>query len=282
MHYLNFYGLEEKPFELTPNPKYLYLSDDYRRAYEHLLFGIRGREGFVVITGEVGTGKTTLLRAVLNSLREEDCETAFVFNPSVSAQELLETVLDEFGLDTSGATTKKEMTDRLNQFLLDQLREGSHAVLLIDEAQNLAPEVLEEVRLLTNLETETQKLLQVVLVGQPELRDMLELPHLRQLNQRVAIRYHLTPLARDQVPGYVRHRLSIAGGGGQVDFTRGAIAAIHRYSGGVPRLINKACDKALLAGYAEGTRKIDRDVVREGIRTVEGEAPRKRFLMWGV
>lgn len=282
MHYLSFYGLDEKPFELTPNPKYLYLSDEYRRAYEHLLYGIRGREGFVVITGEVGTGKTTLLRAVLGSLREEDCETAFIFNPSVSAQELLRTVLDEFGLEAAGEMTKKEMTDRLNQFLLDQLRQGSYAVLLIDEAQNLDPEVLEEIRLLTNLETETQKLLQVVLVGQPELRKMLDLPHLRQLNQRVAIRYHLTPLPRDQIPGYVRHRLSVAGGGGQVEFTGGAIRGIYKYSGGVPRLINKACDKALLAGYAEGVRKIDGGIVREGIRTVEGEAPGRSFLMWGV
>lgn len=282
MRYLSFYGLDEKPFELTPNPKYLYLSDDYRRAYEHLLYGVRSREGFIVITGEVGTGKTTLLRAVLNSLREEDCETAFIFNPSVSAEELLENVLEEFGLPVNWVMTKKEMMDRLNGFLLDQLRQGSHAVLLIDEAQNLSPEVLEEVRLLTNLETESQKLLQVVLLGQPELRDMLDRPDLRQLNQRVAIRYHLEPLPRDQVPGYVRHRLSVAGDGGQIEFTRGAYRGVYRYSDGVPRLINKACDKALLAGYAEGEREIDGRLVRQGIRTVEGEAPGRRFLLWGV
>lgn len=280
MHYLDFYGLEEKPFDLTPNPKYLYLNDQYRRAYEHLLYGIRSREGFIVITGEIGTGKTTLLRAALHSLRDDDCETAFIFNPSVSADELLEAILEDFGLPVDAEMSKKEKVDALNEFLLEQLRKGSHAVLLIDEAQNLSPSVLEEIRLLTNLETETQKLLQVVLVGQPELRDILEYPDLVQLKQRVAIRYHLEPLSRSQVRQYVRHRLTVAGANGGLDFSRPAFWKIYGYSQGVPRLINKVCDKALLAGYAEGKRKIDSGLVRRGIETVEGESERGGLLGW--
>ncbi|MFB6368171.1 MAG: ExeA family protein [Gemmatimonadota bacterium] len=271
MHYLKYFGLDEKPFELTPNPKYLYLSDEYRRGFEHLLYGIRNREGFLVVTGEIGTGKTTLLRTVLGCLRDERWRTAFVFNPSLSAEELLQVILEDFGIEVESSMSKKEMMDRLNEFLLEQLRKGRHAVVLIDEAQNLAPSVLEEIRLLTNLETESQKLLQVVLFGQPELRDILNYPDLVQLNQRVAVRYHLEPLPFRHVGRYVRHRLTVAGNNGRVEFTPWALYRLYRYSGGVPRLINKACDKALLAGYLDRSEKITGGMVREGIDAVEGK-----------
>lgn len=280
MNYLNFFGLEEKPFELTPNPKYLYFSKEYREAFEHMLYGIRSREGFLVITGEIGTGKSTLLRALLQSLRKEGTKSAYIINPSLSAVELLQGVLGDFGLEVHGEMTKKQLVDRLNEFLLGQLRTGANAVLLIDEAQNLQPAVLEEIRLLTNLETEWHKLLQVVLFGQPQLRDMLEHPELEQLNQRVALRYHLKPLPRKYMPGYIRHRLAVAGNQGQVEFTSGAIRKVYGYSGGVPRLINKVCDKSLLAGYVERSRRINRSMVKRGIRTIQGTPKRDTSLLW--
>ncbi|MFQ5542391.1 MAG: AAA family ATPase [Candidatus Binatia bacterium] len=268
--YEEFYGLKEKPFNLTPDPRFFFLSENHREAFEHLLYGIREKEGFILITGEVGTGKTTLCRALLNKLGSNATDSALVFNPMVSEQELLQCILSDFGVQSS-ATTKKELLDELNQFLLRQLTMNRNSVLIIDEAQNLALPVLEEVRILSNLETEKEKLLQIILMGQLELKDKLSLPRLRQLNQRISIRYQLQPLGRKEIPRYIQHRLMVAGSTGDIHFTSGAAQEIGRYSQGIPRLINLASDRALLAGYAEQNRKIQRRTVVKGLKSLQGE-----------
>lgn len=281
MHYLSFYGLDEKPFALTPNPKYLYLSDQHRSAYQHLLYGIKNREGFVVMTGEVGTGKTTLLRVLMNKLRADRVSTAFVFNPSLTPLEFLQAVVADLGLPVSPADTKKTLVDRLNALLLEHLQGDREVVVMVDEAQDLAPEVLEEVRLLTNLETETQKLLQVILCGQPELAEMLRHPGLLQLNQRVSVRYHLAPMNAGDMRSYIYHRLMVAGSNGTLRFTRLALRKIYRHSRGIPREINKVCDRALLAGYVAQRRTITRKMVVASIRTLEGKEPGGRLWSRG-
>src|SRR6185295_13075779 len=259
--YEAFYRLTEPPFRLTPDPRYLYLSAHHREALGHLLFGIREGSGFVAVTGEIGTGKTTLLRTLLLDL-EPTTTVAYIFNPVLSDLELLQAINSEFRLPAEWIS-KKDLTDELNRFLMAQKLAGTRVVVIVDEAQNLSAPVLEQLRLLSNLETETEKLLQIVLVGQPELRDMLARPELEQLNQRITVRWHLAPLDRNETAEYVRHRLRIAGGTNATKlFTPGALRQLYRYSGGIPRLINIAAHRSLLTGFTRERRVIDARTVR--------------------
>ena len=269
--YESHYGLSEKPFNLTPDPKYLYLSTQHTEACAHLEFGWRERGGFVVITGDVGTGKTTLARYFLGRLGGETA-TAVILYPAVTATELLRSILDDLHVAPAG-TSLKDLVDALHRFLLESRAVGRNVVLLIDEAQDLSPEVLEQVRLLSNLETDTEKLIQIILMGQSELREMLARRDLRQLAQRVTARYHLTALNRVETSDYIRHRLAVAGGEGKVVFTSGALAAVHDLSKGIPRLINLICDRSLLGGYAQGTRIIHAALVQRAALEVRGDEP---------
>lgn len=267
--YNPFYGFAEAPFSLTPDPRFLFFSDRHREAFNHVLFGIQERKGFIQLTGEVGAGKTTVCRAILKNLGET-YRTALILNPSLTSGQLLRTILAELGLPARG--DKVESLEVLNQFLLEEAAAGRDVVLFIDEAQDLADEVLEQVRLLSNLETDQRKLLQIVLVGQPELRDKLDTEGLRQLRQRITVRFHLTPLSRAETRRYIEHRLRIAGANGRPTFSDWAIRKIQRYSRGVPRLINAVCDKALLYGYVNGTDQLTARAVRLSIRELEGAA----------
>jgi general secretion pathway protein A len=260
--YLDHYGLKDPPFSITPDPRFVFLSERHRDALAHLLYGIGqgGSGGFVQLTGEVGTGKTTLSRLLLEQL-PENTRVALVLNPRLSPIELLETVCEELKLDIEGRRgSLKGLVDALNVYLLDAYAQGLRVVLIIDEAQNLSVEALEQIRLLTNLETPTQKLLQIILLGQPELRVLLAKPELRQLAQRVTARYHLTPLTAEETEAYVRHRLQVAGMN-RVPFTRLGLRALHRHSGGVPRLINIVAERALLAGYAQELETLNERVI---------------------
>ena len=266
--YTEFYGLREKPFSLSPDPRFLFLSDSHREALAHLLYGIEQGEGFIAITGEVGTGKTTLCRTLLQRL-EPGSEIAFLFNPQLSGLELLQAITAEYGLETQGKS-RRELMDQLDRFLLTKKQEGRRVLLLIDEAQNLDSEALEQVRLLSNLETDTQKLIQIVLIGQPELDTMLESPHLRQLRQRISVRWRLTPLSSGETRDYVRHRLRVAAGGPREIFTELALREVHRRSGGIPRVVNRLCDRTLLAGYSDGAGEIGLGLVAEAQRELDG------------
>lgn len=266
--YDQYYGFREPPFNITPDPRFLFFSDRHREAFNHVLFGIRERKGFIQITGEVGAGKTTLCRAVLEELGP-DYVTALILNPWMNGSQLLRAVLRE--LDLNPPLDRVECLEMLNEFLLGQLAGGRDVVLFIDEAQDLEQELLEQIRLLSNLETDQRKLLQIVLIGQPELRDKLNDPALRQLRQRITVRYHLTPLSLEEVERYIQHRLRVVGANGRPAFTSWAIRSIHRYSGGVPRLVNAVCDKALLAGYVDGTDLLTRRQVRRAVRELEGK-----------
>jgi general secretion pathway protein A len=265
--YETHYGFTEKPFNLTPDPKYLYLSARHTEAFAHLEFGRRERGGFIVITGEVGTGKTTLARYFLSRL-DARTATAFVLYPALSGAELLRSILDDLHVPAAG-TSMKDSVDALHRFLLHARTEGRDVVLLIDEAQDLSTEVLEQVRLISNLETDTEKLITIILMGQSELNEMLARRELRQLAQRITARYHLAPLDEAGAADYIRHRLEVAGGAGKVGFTRAALSAVHRVSGGIPRLINLICDRALLAGYVKGTRNIEAAMVRRAAEEVK-------------
>lgn len=267
--YLEYYGLKEPPFDLTPNPRFLYFSARHREALNHLLYGIRERKGFVQLTGEVGAGKTTICRAFLDKLGPQYA-TALILNPVLDSDHLMKAIAMEFGLDTKGRD-RLETLAAINQFLLEQVEHGRDAVLIIDEAQDLTDELLEQVRLLSNLETDERKLLQIVLMGQPELRDRLNAPHLRQLRQRITVRYHLRPLSRLEVGRYIQHRLQISGANGAPYFTAGALWRIHRYSKGIPRLINAVCDKCLLAGFVKQRDSIDFSLAGLAIRELEGK-----------
>jgi general secretion pathway protein A len=277
--YESFYGFTEKPFNLTPDPKYLYLSPRHTEAVAHLEFGRRERGGFILITGEVGTGKTTLARYFLGGL-PPNTATAVVLYPALSAVELLRSILDDFHVPVSG-TSLKDHVDALHRFLLEARSQGRDVVLLIDEAQDLAADVLEQVRLLSNLETDTEKLIQIVLMGQSELRQLLERTELRQLAQRVTARYHLEPLSRAEISEYIRHRLTVAGGEGKVSFTANALDAVHQLTAGIPRLVNSICDRALLAGYIKGLREINAGMVRLSAQEVLGaRRPRPPSRRW--
>jgi general secretion pathway protein A len=267
--YLEYYGLSEPPFSITPDPRFLFYTGKHREAFNHLLFGIRERKGFVQLTGEVGAGKTTLSRALLEQLGE-NYSTAVILNPALDADLLIKAVAMEFGLDVQGMD-RLEMIATINDFLLRQMGEGRETVLIIDDAQALTNELLDQIRLLSNLETDDRKLLQIVLMGQPELRDRLNHQALRQLRQRITVRYHLKPLTRTELAQYVQHRLQVSGAQGVPQFTRPALWRIHRYSQGIPRLINAVCDKALLAGYVEQRDRITYRMVSRAIRELEGQ-----------
>ena len=266
--YLEHYGLKEPPFAITPNPRFLFYSAKHREAYNHLLYGIRERKGFVQLTGEVGAGKTTLCRAMLDAL-DGQFATALILNPVMSANEMMKAIAIDFGLAIEGMD-RLETVAVINEFLLWRASNGLDAVLIIDEAQDLTDELLEQVRLLSNLETDDRKLLQIVLMGQPELRDRLNAHGLRQLRQRITVRYHLSALTREEVAEYIRHRIHVSGGNGKPHFSPPAIWRIHRYSKGIPRLVNALCDKVLLAGYVHQTDRIGFSLVGRAIGELEG------------
>ncbi|NQT69299.1 MAG: AAA family ATPase [Desulfobacteraceae bacterium] len=264
--YLDFYGLNEKPFSLTPDTRFLYLSENHQGATNHLLYGIREKEGFVVLTGEIGTGKTTIVRALVERLGK-DTSSALLLNPMLEGEELLRCILEEFGIGDTGGL-RKELIDRLNQFLLGELTQARGAVLIIDEAQHLSEQALEEIRLLSNLETEKVKLLQIILVGQVELDQKLKSSFLRALNQRISIRYHLLPLSRTDTEKFIYHRLLVAGSNGNITFSASALNKIFKYSQGIPRLIDLVCDRTLLAGYAGQSNRLDKKMVKRGIESL--------------
>jgi general secretion pathway protein A len=273
--YLAYFDLRERPFSITPDPRFLYMSARHREALAHLLYGLGEGGGFVQLTGEVGTGKTTICRCLLEQV-PENVDIAMVLNPKVTAAELLATVCDELGIPCpDGNSSIKTLVDTLNRYLLDAHARGRRTVLIIDEAQNLSADVLEQVRLLTNLETATQKLLQIILIGQPELRDMLARDEMRQLAQRVTARYHLEPISREETEAYIRHRLRICGTS-KVLFSKDAIRRIQQLSGGIPRLINVLCDRAMLGAYVENKPWVDSGVVRKAAREVLNVAPGRR------
>lgn len=272
--YESFYGFKEKPFALTPDPRYFYPSRAHREALDHLLYGIREREGFIVITGDVGTGKTTLCRAILLQL-EEGTTTAVILNPILSEDELLRAILRDFGL-TGAGRTKNELIAELNDFLIQTIVAGRRAVLIVDEAQNLSHALLEQIRLLSNLETERDKLIQIILVGQLGLLKHLALPELKQLNQRVSVRYRLKALSHQETCQYIYHRLMVAGGTTGVSFSSGALRAIYGYSQGIPRLINLAADRALLQGYTDQAREITKRRAHAAIASLVDDAPKSR------
>jgi general secretion pathway protein A len=266
--YEAFFGLRENPFTLSPDPRYLYLSPQHQEAINCLVYGIAERKGFMVVTGGIGTGKTMLCRTLLAGL-DENTVSALIFNPALSDIELLKTINQEFGIRLVGRGTKKRYLDALNAFLMSNFAAGKNAVLMIDEAQNLSHNVLEQVRMLSNLETVREKLIQIILLGQPELRRLLALPSLRQLNERITVRYDLKPLAREDIRGYIEHRMGKAGSDkGSSAFTAGSYDAIYRLSRGIPRRINAICDRALLIAYGRDLRTIDRRLVRAAVRDI--------------
>jgi general secretion pathway protein A len=267
--YLEYFGLKEMPFDLAPNPRFLFYSPKHREAYNHVLYGIRERKGFVEFTGEVGCGKTTLCRAILRELGEEYA-TALILNPVMEPDHLLQAVATEFGLQVKGMD-RFETLSTLNHFLIDLLAQGREAVLIIDEAQDMSTDLLEQIRLLSNLETDDRKLLQILLMGQTELRDRLREHQLRQLRQRITVRFHLDPLTWREMSPYVQHRLHVAGGNGRPCFTRTALRSIFRHTEGIPRLVNAVCDKCLLAAYVQRRSVIDWPVARAAIRELEGK-----------
>ena len=272
--YLEYFKLTERPFSITPDPRFLYMSARHREALAHLLYGLGEGGGFVQLTGEVGTGKTTICRCLLEQV-PENVDIALVLNPKVTSTELIATVCDELGIEyPAGDTSIKSLTDVLNRYLLDAYARGRRTVLILDEAQNLSAEVLEQVRLLTNLETSTQKLLQIVLIGQPELRSLLAREDMRQLSQRVTARYHLDPISREEAGAYIKHRLQICGTT-QTLFSKRSVDRIQQLSGGIPRLINVLCDRSMLGAYVEGKAQVDPKVVKKAAREVLAEAEKK-------
>jgi general secretion pathway protein A len=280
--YLEFYSFREKPFNLTPDPRFMFLSRSHREAFAHLLYGINNQTGFMVLTGEVGSGKTTVLRTLLNHLPADRYRTALIFNPSLSSLQLFHSINRELGIPSDTSNNSGPL-DALNRFLLQENAEGRTVVLAIDEAQDLEAPVLEQIRLISNLETDQKKLIQIVLAGQPELMRMLNRDEMRQLSQRITVRYHLEPMSFQDTLGYIEHRLKVAGGGDRVTFSRGSLNRIYRYSRGLPRLINAACDRSLLAGYTRDTRKIDSRIAAAGIKDLRRNTAyptRKRRLLW--
>ena len=280
--YLSFFGLNEKPFAITPDPRYLYLSERHAEALAHLLYGINEAGGFVQLTGEVGTGKTTIVRSLL-AQTPKNAEIALILNPRMTAPEFLLTICEEIGIGVpdSSMESLKDLVDILSHYLLRAHAAGRRVVLVVDEAQNLAPAVLEQVRLLTNLETNTQKLLQIILIGQPELRELLARNELRQLAQRITGRYHLHPLSRDETAAYVRHRLRVAGATTDI-FSGPALSEIYRLSVGVPRVINVICDRALLGSYSMDRHRVTGTLVRHAASEVFGKRIAPNWLPWAA
>ena len=288
--YLSFFNLRQFPFNLTPDPDFLFLSAQHQNALEHLLYGINERKGFIEITGEVGTGKTVLCRALLQRLEEggqgHKVSTALIFNSYLNQEELLRAITDDFGLEP-GEQTSKGAIDALNTYLLGEFAAGRNAVVVIDEAQNLASEVLEQVRMLSNLETERGKLLQIILVGQPELRDKLAAPHMRQLEQRIAVRFHIQALTRTETAHYITHRMSVAGAAHTVVWPRRVLRLIHAQTEGIPRRINLLCDHLLMAAFVRGTHRVNPAMVRQSVYDIGSTArpPRarrlRRAVLWG-
>jgi general secretion pathway protein A len=285
--YEDYYGFVEKPFSLTPDPRYLYRSQSHANAFELLQYGIRRREGFIVVTGDIGTGKTTLCRALLDQL-DRKTFTALVLNPFISEDDLLRLILQDFGVVSReemkrgrlAAVSRQALIETLNEFLLSLLPLRAKALLIIDEAQNLPRPILEFIRMLSNLETDKEKLLQIVMVGQLNLKDVLRSPELRQLDQRVSIRYELRPLGAEETAAYVAHRLTIAGGGAVVSFTPKALQSVYKYSGGIPRVINLLCDRALLAAYSERATRVTPEMVRKGAGSLDLAPPRASMFAW--
>ncbi len=271
--YERFFGLKEKPFNVTADPAFLFFSRRHKEAFSHLAYGIKERKGFLEITGEIGAGKTTLCKGLLNSLNK-DTKSALILNPDLSKFQLLKAIAQDLGI-TLEKKSGSFLLAKLNEFLIQQLMCGNNVVLIIDEAQNLKAALLEQIRLLSNLETEKEKLLQIVLVGQPELREKLKSPKLRQLRQRISVRYHIFPLEKDEIDRYIRHRLSVAGAVNSVKFSKQAIEEIYRYSQGIPRLINILCDKALLTAYVSETKSIDQAIIKKSLEELEGNINEK-------
>ena len=274
--YVSFFGLQHPPFSIAPDPRYLYMSERHREALAHLLYGVQAGGGFVLLTGEIGAGKTTVCRCFLEQV-PAGCQVGYIVNPKLSVVELLQTVAEEFGIPLppvadAGSTTVKTWVDALNHHLLDAHAQGRHCVLIIDEAQHLAADVLEQLRLLTNLETHERKLLQIILIGQPELRDQLAAPGMEQLAQRVIARYHLQALSAAETAAYVAHRLAVAGLAGANPFDARALRQVHALTGGVPRRINLLCDRALLGAYAQGRARVDSRTVAQAAQEVFGPA----------
>lgn len=272
--YTSYFGFTEKPFSIAPNPRYLYMSERHREALAHLLYGMQGEGGVVLLTGEVGTGKTTVCRCMLSQI-PDNTDIAFIVNPKLSALELLATVCDELHIKyKKPAKSIKTLTDLLNDHLLSSHANGRHTAVIIDEAQNLDADVLEQLRLLTNLETDEKKLLQIILLGQPELAEKLQKKELRQLSQRITARFHLTPLSRSEVRAYVEHRLAVAGNDSRTIFPSSVIDRLFRESDGIPRMINLIADRALLGAYAGNVKSVDRAILKQAVCEVLGERVR--------
>ena len=266
--YREFFGLKEKPFNVTSDPNFLFLSRVHKEAFSHLLYGIKERKGFLVITGEIGAGKTTLCRALLNQL-DQNTKSAFIFNPGLAEQQLLQAIVEDFGLQVGPRPSKVSLLRQLNGFLIDELTRDNNVVLIIDEAQNIKPSTLEEIRMLSNLETDREKLFQIILVGQPELKSKLNSPSMKQLRQRIAVSFHVTPLESDEVSQYINHRLAVAGSKGDIFFPYDSVDFIYKHSGGIPRIINMICDKALLAAYVMETKDITLPIVERSMHELE-------------
>jgi general secretion pathway protein A len=276
--YTKYFGFNEKPFTLTPNPRFIYLSKNHKEAFAHLLYGINNHYGFIELIGEVGTGKTTVLRTLLNQLQEENYRTALIVNPCLTGVELLRSICHEFGL-SSKSEYANELLIEINKFLLQETAENRTVVLVIDESQNLQPAVLEQIRLISNLETENDKLIQIILAGQPELGALLERPELRQLNQRIAVRYRLKSMSMPETRAYIRHRMEVAGDSGAVSFSPFVIRLIYLYTRGVPRMINILCDRALLIGYGNERKRITTGVITTAIKELQSIPHGKRFSL---
>ena len=270
MLYLSFYGLQEEPFNITPDPRFLFYSARHKEAYDLLRYGIENRKGFIELVGEVGSGKTTLCRAVLSSL-PKNVQTALVLNPTLTETQLLRAILNDLGLTVKGRD-RLSYIEQLNSYLLFMAREGNNVALFIDEAQDLEPGVMEQIRLLSNLETDQQKLMQIVLIGQPELRDRLSRSDLRQLRQRILVRCRLDELNEKEVAYYISHRLKVAGAREGVAFDAESVHLVHKYSKGLPRLINSLCDRAMMAAYLEKSHVVHGAHVRKAIHDVEVHA----------
>ncbi len=279
--YTSFFGLNEKPFAITPDPRYLFMSERHGEGLAHLLYGVTDSGGFIQLTGEVGTGKTTLVRTLLGQLPAE-VDVALILNPQVTVLEFLQAICQELGVELpEDRSSPMALVDALNRFLLDAHARGRRIILLVDEAQNLSAEVLEQLRLLTNLETSKQKLLQIILIGQPELRDILARNNLRQLAQRVTGRYHLEPLSRDESARYIEHRMKVAGALTEI-FDERAKREVYRLSGGIPRVMNVICDRALLGAYSKESRRVDKKLVKSAAAEVSGRTTRSQGLKWAA